>query len=279
MRHCVSNGLNNLRHIRGVYRSDKELDKGQAQFLTHGVRTIFVCLLMLSALTLTAFVVPRLTDPAVLATRSGKLVRDFVFAPIQGGRGALPKNGKPTIVIVFASWCPACLLEMPSIVADQHQFRDSVNFIGIDYYESAKTARSFIELHHIKFPTESFDPDSYTKNDGDTRPLVVHVPGGKLSPDALEAFKGALPTQTYKALLQIAKAQRSENAAGVHSLEQHLGLNVENIGSLSSDVDESFSLPHAFVIDGSGILREDLVGYDAGTDRIRQAIKRLGIVS
>lgn len=233
-----------------------------------------VTALALCALLLGSNETSQLTDPATLVGQTGRRMHDFIFAP-GGTTEILPLDGKPTVIVVFASWCPSCVAEMPAIVADAHAFGDRVQFVGIDYDDGSRGQR-FIRKTSIEFPTESYDGDSTTA----TTPahgLVVHVPNGRLTPDALDAFKDAVSARTYDALKQIAQAQRS-GRSNLTQLEKRLEVYVQDIGSLPADGVDSLPLPQTFVIDGTGILRADLVGYDPGTDRLRAALAQLGVL-
>ncbi len=215
------------------------------------------------------------TNPAALVGQVGRPVRGFVFAPMRGSSDVLRQNGRPTVVVLFASWCGACVTEMPRIVTDAAAFGDAVNFIGIDYGDGLQSAEAFIAKNHILFPTELYDPDGFQRTPR-ANALVVHVPGGRLTSDALEAFKESVPPQTYDALVQIAEAQQAHSPE-ITSLESRLNVYVTDIGALPAEPSNSLALPRAFVIDARGILREDVLGYDSRVDRVRSALDKLGL--
>lgn len=75
--------------------------------------------------------------------------------------------------------------------------------------------------------------------------------------------------------MQIARAQQTPGDEAA-ALERRLGVYVEDIGALPEPVGPPLSLPHAFVIDASGIVRDEITGYDARVDRVREALLRLG---
>ena len=41
-------------------------------------------------------------------------------------------QGKPTVVLFWASWCSACKMEMPALQAAHENYGDQINFVGID---------------------------------------------------------------------------------------------------------------------------------------------------
>jgi len=55
------------------------------------------------------------------------------------GRVALADfRGRPTVAAFFASWCEVCEDEIPQYLAISDQFRDEVNFVGINTQDSGR---------------------------------------------------------------------------------------------------------------------------------------------
>ncbi len=60
-------------------------------------------------------------------------------------------RGRPVFINVFASWCPPCRGEIPSIVAAAVKYASRVDFLGVDAQEPAGTARRFAKQLHIGY--------------------------------------------------------------------------------------------------------------------------------
>ncbi len=58
--------------------------------------------------------------------------------------------GKPTVVNLWASWCPPCHREMPVLAQAQTQFKN-VNFVMLNQGENAVTIRQYLNKHHFSF--------------------------------------------------------------------------------------------------------------------------------
>lgn len=88
--------------------------------------------------------------PAVAAT----------FDYFDGSEGALSDfAGKPLVVNFWASWCPACVAEMPDFEEVHARLGDEVAFLGLNMQETdATAARDLVERTGITYPLGT-DPD------------------------------------------------------------------------------------------------------------------------
>lgn len=77
----------------------------------------------------------QLLDPA------GKVIRLVDF------------RGRPVLINFWASWCVPCKKETPDLVALQDEWGDAAQILGINYYEAADTAQSFVDDYSINYPT------------------------------------------------------------------------------------------------------------------------------
>jgi len=70
-------------------------------------------------------------------------------------------NGKVVFVNFWASWCPPCKEEMPSIEALHRELmnKDQFLIVTILYKDDAKTATDYMRAHNYTFPV-------FTDNDG-----------------------------------------------------------------------------------------------------------------
>ena len=58
--------------------------------------------------------------------------------------------GKPTVVNLWASWCPPCHREMPVLAQAQTQFKN-VNFVMLNQGENVTTIQQYLNKHHFSF--------------------------------------------------------------------------------------------------------------------------------
>lgn len=62
-------------------------------------------------------------------------------------------RGEPVYLNFFASWCPPCNAEAPSINDFQKAYaKQGLKVVGIDVQESAKTAQAFRAKYHLVYP-------------------------------------------------------------------------------------------------------------------------------
>ena len=71
-------------------------------------------------------------------------------------------TGKPTILNVWASWCPPCVAELPWIAELDDQAKDQVQVIGIDVNDERDSALSMLASAGVHYPVV-FDPEGRTR--------------------------------------------------------------------------------------------------------------------
>ena len=62
-------------------------------------------------------------------------------------------RGKVVVLNFWATWCPPCLEEMPSLVAMQERLKDHVVVIAVSLDEDEETYRQFLTEHQVKLLT------------------------------------------------------------------------------------------------------------------------------
>jgi cytochrome c biogenesis protein CcmG/thiol:disulfide interchange protein DsbE len=62
-------------------------------------------------------------------------------------------RGKPVYLNFFATWCPPCVQEAPSIDALSRDFAHAgLRVVGVDVLENARKAARFRTQHHLSYP-------------------------------------------------------------------------------------------------------------------------------
>jgi cytochrome c biogenesis protein CcmG/thiol:disulfide interchange protein DsbE len=124
--------------------------KGQRRLIT----AFAVPLIIVGALAVLFAVGLRSGDPSRLPSALiGKPAPDFALppiekltrngAPVPGFTRADLAKGEPTVVTVWASWCPPCVQEQPTLVA--FRAKHNVRLYGINYKDDPANARRFLE--------------------------------------------------------------------------------------------------------------------------------------
>ena len=65
----------------------------------------------------------------------------------------LLRQGGPTVVNFWGSWCPPCVEEMPALQAVHHELGNKVRFVGIDEEDTHGAALSFLHQVGVTYPS------------------------------------------------------------------------------------------------------------------------------
>jgi len=79
---------------------------------------------------------------------------DFSLTVLSGGSARLSDyKGKVVILNFWATWCPPCVAEMPSMENLYKQYKDKgVEILAVDLRENVNTVRQFINNNGYTFP-------------------------------------------------------------------------------------------------------------------------------
>lgn len=93
-------------------------------------------------------------------------------------------RGKVVFLNIWASWCPPCIAEMPSIMSLYSDFKndDEVEFLLVSVDEDFKDAKQFVESRKLDLPIYHFrgkDPAIF--NSGVVPTTYVITPSGKIA--------------------------------------------------------------------------------------------------
>jgi thiol-disulfide isomerase/thioredoxin len=216
------------------------------------------------------------SDPAALTQMLGKPVTSVTFVALGGAPRPLAVPGRPTVVVAFASWCHACIQEMPRTLSEYAKYHDRVTFLGIDYSDPPVVAKQLVAHFGIPFPVESYVPRAPAPPAGKTRKIVL--------PDTITAqqvlsLKTQLPPADYQKVDDVYRARSTMTPEQFHAYEQWMGVSFEDPRKIAAERNRSavLGLPHTFVIDRNGIVTKILEGYDPSNDRVQIALAALGI--
>ncbi|MBI1351731.1 MAG: redoxin family protein [Actinomycetales bacterium] len=71
-------------------------------------------------------------------------------------------TGKPTIINVWASWCPPCVAELPWLAGFDRAVGDQVQMIGVDVSDESGAALRMLASSGVTYPSV-FDPAGSTR--------------------------------------------------------------------------------------------------------------------
>ena len=94
--------------------------------------------------------------------------KDFTLKLVDGGTVRLSSlKGKVVFLNFWATWCPPCRIEMPSMEALYQHFRNSgLEFVAVDIGEDKNYVAAFIKRMNINFPVALDEDSSVAENYG-----------------------------------------------------------------------------------------------------------------
>jgi thiol-disulfide isomerase/thioredoxin len=104
--------------------------------------TVLVCLIFLAA-----------CNSGAHPPRIGSAAPEFTITDSKRTVALDQFHGKPVVLNFWATWCPPCIEEMPSLVQLQKQLGDKVTIIAVSEDEDDSAYKQFVREHDIDLLT------------------------------------------------------------------------------------------------------------------------------
>lgn len=85
--------------------------------------------------------------------RIGSAAPDFTIADGTRSVSLSQFRGKPVVLNFWATWCPPCIQEMPSLVALQKQLGNTVTILAVSEDDDDSAYKQFVKDHNIDLLT------------------------------------------------------------------------------------------------------------------------------
>jgi thiol-disulfide isomerase/thioredoxin len=116
-------------------------------------------------------------DGTAAVASSGDPAPDVSFRLFDGTEATLADfRGQPLVLNFWASWCPACVAEMPSFQGVHTAIGAEVRFLGLDVQDTRGAADAFVESSGVGYLLGE-DPDGavLAAFDGIAMPTTIFI--------------------------------------------------------------------------------------------------------
>ena len=104
--------------------------------------TVLVCLILLAS-----------CNSGSHPPRIGSAAPDFTIPDGQRSVSLTQFRGKPVVLNFWATWCPPCIQEMPSLVQLQKQLGDKVTILAVSEDDDDSAYKQFVKDHNVDLLT------------------------------------------------------------------------------------------------------------------------------
>ena len=114
-------------------------------------------------------------------------------------------HGTPLVVNLFASWCPACLTEMPAFESVSHDYAGRIAVVGVDTRDSPSAGLSLARRLGVTYPlfSDTERAELYAAFGGQGMPVTAFIDrDGNVKQVYSGELNGALLRQLIDKLLQ-----------------------------------------------------------------------------
>ncbi|MBI4259154.1 MAG: TlpA family protein disulfide reductase [Actinobacteria bacterium] len=108
-------------------------------------------------------------------------------------------SDRPLVINFFASWCPACIAEMPGFEQVHRRLGDRVQFLGVSQSDTRSASLDLAHETGITYPT-GYDANGafFRAAGGSGMPTTLFVmPGGRI----VDVYVGAIDPGTLESLI------------------------------------------------------------------------------
>ncbi|WP_158266881.1 TlpA disulfide reductase family protein [Alsobacter soli] len=95
----------------------------------------------------------------LVAAGAGQPLPEFALKSLDGPEVRLEPDGRPTVLNLWASWCPPCRREMPTLARAARTESDA-RFVFVDQGEADAVVRSFLSANQLSGIQVLLDPTS-----------------------------------------------------------------------------------------------------------------------
>lgn len=88
-----------------------------------------------------------------------KKAPDFTLNTFEGKKLTLSKLNQEKVVVInfWASWCGPCKAEARELESVWRKYKDKIYFLGLNYNDTEKGAKSFIKEYDVTYPNSPID--------------------------------------------------------------------------------------------------------------------------